>query len=279
MRAIFIVMSVLMLSACTKVGLQLANLPAKFSDNRIIKNIVFDDASKQKLDVYIPAKQESSPYPVIVFFYGGRWESGSKDMYAFLGNKLANKGFVTVIADYRKYPQVRFPVFVQDGAKALAWVDDHIQEYGGDRNKIVVAGHSAGAHIGALLTADERYLEALGKHHSVITAFVGLAGPYDFVPKADDLKAIFAPPEQYSQMQVTTFIDGREPPMLLLWGDKDKEVGRQNLDALVKKCRQKGVVVESKIYSGVGHVDILANQMWFYPGKATALNDMTEFIH
>ena len=278
MKSLFIAMGSLLLSACTTLGLEVANIPAKWSHNTIVKNIAFGDDPLQKLDVYVPAKQKDTSKPVIVFFYGGRWESGSKDMYAFIGNKLANQGFVTVIADYRKYPQVRFPVFVQDGAKALAWVDEHIQAYGGDPHRIFVAGHSAGAHIGALLTADERYLNAVGKDRSLIKAFVGLAGPYDFVPQADDLKKMFAPPERYSQMQVTTFIDGSEPPMLLLWGSDDEEVARSNLDALVATCHQKGVPVESKIYPGVGHVDILANQIWFYPGSATALQDMTQFF-
>ncbi|MGO1297415.1 MAG: alpha/beta hydrolase [Vibrio sp.] len=278
MKSLFIAMSSVLLSACTTLGLEVANIPAKLSDDEIVKNIAFGDNPAQKLDVYIPSKKPELAKPVIVFFYGGRWESGSKDMYAFIGNKLANQGFVTVIADYRKYPQVRFPVFVQDGAKALAWVDDHIQEYGGDRDRIFVSGHSAGAHIGALLTADERYLKALGKKRTMIKAFTGLAGPYDFVPQTEDLQKMFAPPKRYSQMQVTTFIDGSEPPMLLLWGSDDKEVGRSNLDALVAKCQNKGVAVESKIYPGVGHVDILANQIWFYPGRATALHDMTRFF-
>lgn len=278
MRLLLAAMSGFFLSACTTIGLQVANIPSKFSANDIVTNIVFDQQTSQKLDIYIPPHEKGAKLPVIVFFYGGRWESGSRDMYAFMGNNLANKGFITVIADYRKYPQVTFPTFVKDGAKALAWVDDHIQEYSGNRDRIFVAGHSAGAHIGALLTADERYLQEVGKDPRMIKGFAGLAGPYDFVPQAEDLKEIFAPPEQYPQMQVTTFIDGSEPPMLLLWGADDKEVGRVNLDALTKQCEQKGVKVTQKIYPGVGHVDILASQIWFYPGSVTTLRDMAQFF-
>jgi len=279
MKALLIAISSIVLSACTTIGAEVANIPAKFSDNQILTNVSFGDQAWQKLDIYIPPKAKEQPMPVIVFFYGGRWDSGYKEMYAFIGDKLASDGFVTVIADYRKYPEVKFPTFVQDGAKALAWVDDHIEEYGGNRNKIFVSGHSAGAHIGALLTADERYLQAEGKNPKMIKAFAGLSGPYDFVPKAEDLKKMFGPPKNYPQMQVTTFIDGGEPPMLLLWGDKDTEVWRSNLDLLAKKCQQKGVKVTTKIYPGVGHVGILANQIWFYPGNATALQDITQFFN
>ena len=279
MKLFLIALSSLLLSACTKVGLEVAKIPAKFSNNKILTGISFGNDDWQKLDIYIPADTKEQAKPVIVFFYGGRWESGSKNMYTFIGNKLADDGFVTVIADYRKYPEVKFPTFVEDGAKALAWVDEHIAEYGGNRNKLFVSGHSAGAHIGALLTADEHYLQDEGVNPKSIKAFVGLSGPYDFEPKADDLKKIFAPPKNYPQMQVTTFIDGSEPPMLLLWGDADKEVYRSNLDSLAAKCKEKGVKVETKVYPGVDHVGIIADQIWFYPGKATALEDMTQFFN
>ncbi|MBN2866991.1 MAG: alpha/beta hydrolase [Thiotrichales bacterium] len=279
LKPFFIAMSTLLLSACTSIGVEVANLPAKFSSNQKIADVVYQPNPQQKLDIYIPQHASRQSLPVVVFFYGGRWESGSKEMYAFLGDKLADRGFVAVIADYRKYPEVRFPVFVEDAAKAIAWVSDHIAEYGGNPDKLFVAGHSAGAHIGALVTADKRYLSALGKSNQIIKGFAGLSGPYDFVPQAEDLKKIFAPPENYPQMQVTTFIDGSEPPMLLLWGDADTEVWRRNLDLLTQKIQQTGGVVETKIYPGVGHVGILANQAWFVPGQATALEDLSTFFN
>lgn len=278
-KPLFIAMSSLFLSACTTIGVEVANLPSRFSDHQTITDIVYRQDPQQKLDIYIPQNANNQKLPVIVFFYGGRWESGSKEMYGFLGDKLADRGFVTVLVDYRKYPEVRFPLFVEDAAKAVAWVSDHIAEYGGNPDRIYVSGHSAGAHIGALVTADERYLAAEGKQPQIIKAFAGLAGPYDFVPEAEDLKKIFAPPENYPQMQVTTFIEGNEPPMLLLWGDADTEVWRRNLDLLTQKIQQKGGVVKTKVYSGVGHIGILANQAWFIPGKATAVQDLTDFFN
>jgi len=279
LKPLVIAMSTLVISGCTSIGVEVANLPAKFSSNQHVSDLVYRQDPEQKLDIYIPQQAQNQALPVVVFFYGGRWESGSKEMYAFLGDKLADRQFVTVMVDYQKYPEVRFPVFVQDAAKAIAWVSNNIAAYGGNPDKIFVAGHSAGAHIGALVTADERYLAAEGKSNQTIKGFAGLAGPYDFVPQAEDLKAIFAPPENYPKMQVTTFIDGNEPPMLLLWGDADTEVWRRNLDLLTQKIQQQGGIVETKVYAGVGHVGILANQAWFVPGKATALDDLTAFFN
>jgi acetyl esterase/lipase len=199
-------------------------------------------------------------------------------MYAFVGDAFADKGYITVIADYRKYPAVGFPTFVADGAKAVAWTYDHIERYGGDLENLYIAGHSSGAHIGALITADERYLQSEGKSPTMVNAFVGLAGPYDFVPKADDLKDIFGPPAQYPQMQVTTFIDGSEPPMLLLWGEDDETVLRRNIDLLAEKISSQRGQVETKIYKGVDHVAIVASLTWYLKNNRSVLTDVVTFF-
>ena len=155
---------------------------------------------------------------VVVFFYGGRWTYGAKEDYRFVAATFVKEGFVVVIPDYRKYPQVRFPVFVEDGAKALAWVSDHIVEWHGNPARIHVVGHSAGAHIGTLLTADARYLAEEGKDRSLtIHDFAGLAGPYAFTPDEPDLEDMFGPPQNYPIMQVTTFIDDTTTDTAALW--------------------------------------------------------------
>lgn len=278
MKIVFFVLSALLLSGCTAMGFGIANLPAKFSKNETITDLSYGDKPWQKLDVYIPGQAKRQKLPVIVFFYGGRWTDGSKEMYGFVGSKFADNDYVTVIADYSKYPDVNFPVFVEDAAKAVAWTYDNIDQYGGDPETLYISGHSAGAHIAGLVAADQRYLQAEGKSTTIIKAFAGLAGPYDFIPKAQDLKDLFGPPENYPQMQVTHFIEGDEPPMLLLWGDKDTKVWRRNIDLLEKKIQQKGGIVETKIYPGVGHVGIVANLAWFITGKATVVKDVTAFF-
>ncbi len=268
----------LILAGCTQVGVGVANLPAKFSDTEIIKDVSYGDKEIQKLDIYVPSEAKNKKLPVIVFFYGGRWTDGSKGMYAFVGEAFAKNNYVTVIADYSKYPNVKFPTFVEDGAKAIAWVHDNIGDYGGNPDALHVSGHSSGAHIAALVTADERYLKAEGKNTSIIKAFAGLAGPYDFVPDAPDLKDMFGPPPNYPQMTVTTFIEGKEPPMLLLWGDKDEAVWQRNIDLLEARIKEKNGIVEAKIYPDIDHVDIVASLTWFYRSKAPVLKDVVDFF-
>ena len=172
-----------LLSGCVQAGLDVINLPASFDNELVIHDVSYGPEPEQKLDVYMPVGDAQKKRSVVVFFYGGRWTSGAKEDYRFIGTAFADQGFVVVIPDYRKYPQVHFPVFVQDGAKSLAWVYDNIENYNGSQDRIYVVGHSAGAHIGALLTADAHYMANEGKNRSdVIRGFAGLSGPYAFTP-------------------------------------------------------------------------------------------------
>jgi acetyl esterase/lipase len=273
-----VALSSLLLVACTKVGLGVANLPNAFSDTETTKDIAYGTEPWQKLDVYVPPHSSGQSLPVVVFFYGGSWKDGSKDMYPFVGEAFAKQGYITVIADYSKYPQVKFPTFVEDGAKAVAWTYRHIAEYQGDPKRLFIAGHSAGAHIGAMVVADNQYLQAEGLTPSIINAFAGLSGPYDFVPYEDDYKDMFGPPANYPNMQVTTFIDGKEPPMLLLWGADDTIVGKSNMDKLIAKIHAEQGGVESKIYQGVDHVAMVSSLVWFLKSKAPILDDVDDFF-
>lgn len=278
MKKLIVTLGSVLLAGCTQAGLELANLPAKFSSTQTYKGVSYGPGPSHKLDIYKPESSGEQQLPVVLFFYGGRWTDGSREMYPFIGETFVNEGYITVIADYRKYPEVRFPAFVEDGALALAWVSQHIGEYGGDFCRLYVSGHSSGAHIGALLTADERYLQSVGLETDVIRAFAGLAGPYDFEPQAEDLKTIFGPPDNYPQMQVTTFIEGDEPPMLLLWGDADNAVWRRNIDLLAQAIRQQGGEVETRIYPGIDHVGIVASLTWFYQSRRPVLDDILSFF-
>jgi acetyl esterase/lipase len=271
--------SLFLAAGCAQAKFFVVNAPTWFDGVEVRRDIAYGAVPLQKLDIYIPpGLGTDEKRDVIVFFYGGRWMHGDKADYRFAGTALAKKGFIVVVPDYRKYPAVRFPVFVEDGAKAVAWAADHIGEYGGDAGSIHLAGHSAGAHIGALLASDSRYMRAEGKSRDIIRSFSGLAGPYAFTPDKPDLKDIFAPPENYPSMQVTTFIDGHQPPMLLLYGDKDEDVKRYNLDRLEKSIHEKGGCVRTKIYPGADHVDIVAALSWIGADNFPVTEDIAVFI-
>lgn len=248
-----------------------ANAPAVLTDVKIQKGLSYGEKPWQKLDVYMPP-DASENTPVIVFFYGGRWSSGEKEQYKFVALTLAGLGYKVVVPDYAKYPDVKFPAFVEDGARAVSWAYDHISK------KVYVVGHSAGAHMGALIASDPAYLGALQKDRSAIVAFAGLAGPYAFEPDEPDLQDIFGPPERYPLMQVPTFIDGKQPPMLLLHGDEDKDVVLSNLTRLKDEIDDKGGIVETKIYPGFDHIKILAAFSWVWKDKASVAEDINTFF-
>lgn len=268
-------------TGCTQVGVKVANLPAYLSDDvERVEDVAYGEQAEQRLDVYFPNDaQDQDSLPVIVFFYGGRWSDGDKAMYPFLAKQYVERGYIVVIPDYRKYPQVTFPAFVEDGAQAVAWTVNNIAEFHGNAEQLFILGHSAGAHIGALLTANSDYLAPYNLSNQVIRGFAGLSGPYDFTPEEEDLKQIFGPPERYPQMTVTTFIEGKEPPMLLLWGGSDELVGQQNIDRLSAKIQQKNGQVTTKIYPEMGHVDMVSNMVWFLPSKAPIVDDTEQFFN
>jgi acetyl esterase/lipase len=277
-RTILAALTSAFLTACTDGAFLLANLPAAFSGGSVTRDLAYGDGASKKLDLYSPKRANQDPFPVIVFLYGGRWTTGRKAQYAFAASALAQEGFIVAVPDYRKYPDVRFPAFAEDGAEAVAWVHDHIKSYGGDRAQIFLAGHSAGAHIGALIAADPKYLRAYNKNRSIITAFAGLAGPYDFVPESEDLKDMFGPPERYDQMQATTFIDGGQPPMLLLHGQKDDTVRLYNLEKLAGAIKARGGYVETRIYPEVDHLQIVGALTVFWRYKAPVKDDLVRFF-
>ena len=276
---ILLLAHLLLMSACTQAAFTAANLPTHLVEMAVEHDRAYGSELLQKLDVYIPANTMEKQLDVLVFFYGGRWTYGAKEDYRFVAATFVKEGFIVVIPDYRKYPQVRFPVFVEDGARALAWVSDHIVEWHGDPARIHVVGHSAGAHIGALLAADPHYLADVGKDRSLtVHDFAGLAGPYAFTPDEPDLEDIFGPPQNYPNMQVTTFIDGTQPPMLLLYGNKDTAVKLANLERLEQRIKQRGGCVRSRIYPNADHTDLIEALSWWNRQRVPVAEDITKFF-
>jgi acetyl esterase/lipase len=266
----------LMLGACTKAGLFLANTPAAFNSSQSYKDVAYGDMDAQKLDLYIPPRADNAP--VIVFFYGGRWTDGSKSQYRFVADVFNDAGYIVAIPDYRKYPQVKFPSFVEDGAAAVDWVYKNIRAYNGDPEHVYLAGHSSGAHIGGLVTADPQYLAAHGLSRDIIKGFAGLSGPYAFVPEAEDLKDMFGPPERYPLMRAPNYIDGHQPPMLLIHGLEDTKVVLENAEKLKRAIDEKGGEVSLVTYEDLNHVETVGSLMWFWRYKSDIKEQMINFF-
>lgn len=209
-----------------------------------------------ELDVYRAATGGNAP--VVVFFYGGSWQSGRRQDYRFVAAALARRGIVAVVPDYRKSPRHPFPAFMHDAAAAVAWTHANAHRYGGDPGRIFVMGHSAGAQIAALLATDDRYLRAVAMSPRDLAGAIGLAGPYDFLPITDpDIKHVFGPETDWPQSQPVNFVDGDEPPFLLIHGASDDKVRPANSEHLAAKLRARHEPVTLEIVPGTGHVGLI----------------------
>ena len=239
------------LTACTTIQFAIVNAPSLTYDGQISEDVAYGQFSRQTLDIYVP-NIEQDTFPVVVFFHGGRWTDGSKEQYKFVGMTLSNLGYVVVVPNTRLYPEVKFPIFAEDAAQSVAWVHKNISRYKGNRN-LFISGHSSGAHLGALIIADNTYLAAHELKPNIVNAFAGISGPYDFVPKAPDIRDMFGPPENFPNMVVTNFIAGDEPPMLLLYTDEDDTVHPRNLQALKAGIEKANGKVKTIIYPTGGH--------------------------
>ncbi len=244
-----------------------------------VGNIPYGRLERQKLDIWTSDSVQPNA-KVIVFFYGGEWQAGKKWDYRFVAHALASRGFVVVLPDYRVYPEVTFPAFVDDGALAVRWVRDHIAEHGGDPKHVYLMGHSAGAHIAALLTLDPHYLQAVGLDRSAIRATIGLSGPYDFTPfPEDELLFNMRPGGPIDpRIQPVTYADGSAPPMLLIHGAKDTTCAPSNVTSLADKIRQHGGQVDTIIYPTRGHGGVVMAFAWSFRWLAPTLDDVTRYI-
>ncbi|WP_167495882.1 alpha/beta hydrolase [Desulfosediminicola ganghwensis] len=216
--------------------------------------IGYGPLERQKLDVYYP-EVRTPQKPVLVFFYGGSWLRGDRQKYRFVGQALSSRGYVTVIPDYRLYPEVQFPVFIEDGAASVAWVKDNIAE---SANGIVLIGHSAGAHLAALLALDNRYLEQEGISERTISGMIGLAGPYAFEPENfRRFRAIFATAHPPEISRPITYARGDAPPLLLLHGTDDNVVLPLHSQLLQERVDDQNGRVTRLELEGVDHFDIV----------------------
>jgi acetyl esterase/lipase len=266
-----------LLAACSPIKVLNALTPT--STFTKTSSLAYGDDPRQKLDIYRPVTALPDA-PVVVFFYGGSWNSGSKDDYGFVGEALASRGIVVVIADYRLYPQVRYPLFLQDGAQAVAWAYQHSAEYGGDPRKLYVMGHSSGAYNAAMLALDPQGLAGVGLSPSVFKGWIGLAGPYDFLPIENrDVRPVFFYPDSPPDSQPINHVSQSAPPSLLIASVDDNLVNpKRNTGGLAKKLRAAGVPVEEFYFTRTSHATLVASMSRPLRWLAPVLDRVTAFI-
>ncbi len=235
------------------------------------ENIPYGSHKRQRLDLYTPETPNEKAI-TLVFFYGGAWQRGNKEYYRFVAQAFAEKGYPVIVADYRVYPDVLFPDFINDAALAVKWVaaqTDH---------SIVLMGHSAGAHIAALLALDDQYLTQVDVEKNRIAGWVGLSGPYDFLPlKSERLKTIFNGAEDINDTQPINFVSSTAPPALLIHGTEDTRVLPRNTQRLTTALTEKGVAVTTKYYPGKHAITVAA--LWVpFRSKLPVLDDIENFL-
>jgi acetyl esterase/lipase len=267
--------------------IDLVNRTISLAGLRVIRNIPFGLHPRQKLDIYAPARAVNLPLltvptitlPVIVFFHGGSWQHGQRRDYLFAAATLAKQGFVVAVPDYRLHPEVQFPAFLQDCAMVTAWVFRNIHHHGGDDEAVFLMGHSAGAYNAAMLALDATYLNGAELDPARLSGWIGLAGPYDFLPSHDPVIAkIFSGPGGEQLTQPVHFVHEGAPPALLLHGGRDRVVLPRNTAILAARMREAGNAVETRIYPRLGHTGILTACLPWLKWRGTLLNDVTQFI-
>jgi acetyl esterase/lipase len=282
-RSLFAMLPAL-LTACSALDVLNATVPS--DTYRSFANLPYGEQPRQKLDVYMPSQAladkalTAGGAPMVVFFYGGSWSSGDRADYRFVGEALASKGIAVVVADYRLSPEVRYPVFVQDSALATRWAFDNAQKYGADPARIFVMGHSAGAYNAAMLALDQRWLGAMGLSPARLAGWIGLAGPYDFLPIGDrKTQVAFEWPSTPPDSQALFHASSASPPALLLAPEKDSLVNTQRSTVgMAQRLKSSGVRVESELYDSVSHITIVATMASVLKSRAPVLERVTAFV-
>ncbi len=236
-------------------------------------DLAYGPDPRHRLDVYEPR----TPDPrgtTVVFFYGGTWREGDRRDYRFVAEALARHGITTVIPDYRLYPEVSFPAYVEDAAAAVRWVRDTR-----GAAPLFVAGHSAGAHLAALVAYDGRYLSALGLTPATISGLIGVAGPYDFLPiELPAVREVFADVPDLQATQPVNFVAPGAPPALLLQGEDDTTVRPRNAHSLAQRLRTAGSPARAVVYPQRGHVDILFGLSSVFAGDGAMMSEVLRFV-
>lgn len=275
-RLILAAAACLLVAGCRAIVFFTANAPSAFSNVERHLDLPYGTGPRQQLDIVAPRTGEN--LPVVVFWYGGSWVAGRKSEYRFVGDALAKRGIVTVLADYRLYPQVTFPLFDEDGAKAVAWVEHHVREYRGDPAHLILMGHSAGAHTAAFLAFNHQFLRKFGADPKDIVGLVGLSGTYVLVPGHGVARAAFPPPYTAKDWQPIRYVDSAAPPTLLLHGLADKEVSPQQAIKLRNALEKVHVPVQLHLYAHRGHLDTIASFAPLTRWRTPALEDSVAFI-
>lgn len=262
----------MVLGACS--AAEILGFTSGVKGERTAQDVAYGENPRQTLDVYAPV----NPSCRIVFVYGGSWREGDKNEYGFVGAQLAKKGFEVLIPNYRLFPEIQFPGFVEDIALSLQF----IQASKKDELPLVLMGHSAGALIAALLSFEPKYLEAVGLSTEIVNGLVVVSGPHDYFLPTDNPKwtPIFgSDPEQQVRALPVKHVTPAAPKTLILHGLEDEIVTPKSALSLADQLQKNNVDYVMKRYEGVDHKKIIAAMGFPLHFLAPTLNHVTEFLN
>ena len=272
-RATWAMLVAIVLPGCGPVDV--LNASISLDGLTVLHDVAYRPGPRGMMDVYRPASA-AGPLPVLVFFYGGSWQSGNRADYRFIAATLARRGMVVVVPDYRLYPDVQFPTFIEDAAEAVLATHRHAVEWGGDPRRIVLGGHSAGAYLAAMLTLAPQYLGD-GRDH--VAGMVGLAGPYDFLPiTGADVKLVFGAAVASPATQPISFANGHAPPLLLLHGGQDITVRPRNSINLAAAINRAGGQAKVELFDTLGHIGIASAIAPLFQFRAPITDRIAAFV-
>ncbi|MGV7122187.1 alpha/beta hydrolase [Sphingopyxis sp. 550A] len=241
----------------------------------------YGNGPRQTLDIWAPDHaQQGDRLPVIVFFYGGGWNSGERASYGFVGRALAQKGFVVVIPDYRLTPKAHWPDFLEDSAAAVAWTHRYIDGLAGDPDRIALMGHSAGAYNAVMLALDPTWLRAAKSDPAILRGVAGLAGPYDFLPmeKGGLAEKAMGKVKPAEKTQPIAYARGDAPPLWLASGDEDATVRPRNSQYLAAAIEKAGGSATLRLYPGIGHTGIVMALSAPFRSRGPVLDEASDFL-
>ena len=270
------------MAACTSLGSLNALVD---SDSHELTTAAYGASNRQHLDVYVPLEmvervRPAQGWPLVVFFYGGSWKHGERAHYRFVGEALSARGIVTVIPDYRLYPEVRYPDFLKDSAAATAWSLREAARFGADPKRVFVMGHSTGGYNAAMVALDARWLGAESIAPTQLAGWIGLAGPYDFLPiENPDVKPVFLHPDTPPESEPIRHVSALVPRAFLAAAPGDDLINpERNTKQMASKLQQSGIPVTLQIYPHTSHTTLIGAFAFPLRFLAPVLDDVVEFV-
>lgn len=252
-----------------------------------VKNLTYlnsgDGLPEKQLNIFAPRKAKNAP--VLIFIHGGSWHSGRKEIYDFMGSRLARRGIVTVIIDYPLAPAYQLPAMEKASVLAVKWVSEHIQAFGGNPQQIFISGHSAGGHLAALAGIKKEPWKELGIANPIKGMILNDPAGLDWYwflkerkekyNAEDNYDAFTDNPEIWKKFSPIYYLDGNEPTILIMEGENTYPGIRLTVERFRKEAEAKGVKVRYSFYPKTKHIPMITQFFWT---RSKGYYDVLNFI-